>query len=148
MKEIEIKIAITSCDVSELPEDEQKLIEKAKEATSNAYAPYSKFAVGAALLLENGAFPSGTCAERSAIFYAQSQFPDSPIRKLAIAARNENGFLSEPITPCGACRQVILGIEDRYGKKIRILLYGLEKTYIVGSATDLMPLSFVDSSMR
>lgn len=159
MKEIEIKIAITSCDVSELPEDEQKLIEKAKEATSNAYAPYSKFAVGAALLLENGeivtganqenaAFPSGTCAERSAIFYAQSQFPDSPIRKLAIAARNENGFLSEPITPCGACRQVILGIEDRYGKKIRILLYGLEKTYIVGSAADLMPLSFVDSSMR
>ena len=99
MKEIEIKIAITSCDVSELLEDEKKLIEKAKEATSNAYAPYSKFSVGAALLLENGeivtganqenaAFPSGTCAERSAIFYAQSQFPDSPIRKLAIAALN------------------------------------------------------------
>lgn len=159
MKEIEIKIAIRSCDVSELPEDEQVLIEKAKNATLHAYSPYSHFSVGAALQLENGAiviganqenaaFPSGTCAERSAIFAAQSQFPDSPIIKIAIAAQNENGFLMDPITPCGACRQVILGIEDRYGKKIRILLYGSKKTYVIESAKDLMPLSFVDSSMN
>lgn len=158
MKEKEIKITIRSCDVSELTEDELRLIEEAKKATAHAFSPYSHFSVGAALLLENGktviganqenaAFPSGTCAERSAIFAAQSQFPDSPVRIIAIAAQNSNGFLPEPVTPCGACRQVILGIEDRYGKEIRILLYGTKMTYVIERASDLLPLSFVDSSM-
>ena len=102
------------------------------EATGNSYSPYSRFRVGAALLLANGteviganqenaAFPSGLCAERSAIFAAQSVYPDQPVTTLAIAAANEYGLMRDPIVPCGACRQVILEIEDRYKQPIRIL---------------------------
>ena len=115
--------------------------------------------MGAALLLgdgriviganqENAAFPSGLCAERSAIFGAQSNYPDQPVLTLAIAARNGNGFLKSPISPCGACRQVILGVEDRYKKPIRVLLYGKKGVYSLQSAKDLLPFSFVDDSMK
>ena len=97
---------------------------------------------------ENAAFPSGLCAERTAVFAAQANYPDSPIETLAIAGRNEKGVLPNPITPCGACRQVILEIEDRYKKPIKILLYGTQKIYCVRSVKDLLPLSFVDDNMR
>lgn len=115
--------------------------------------------MGAALLLENGeimiganqenaAFPSGLCAERTAIFAAQANHPELKITTLAIAARNENGLLKSPITPCGACRQVILEIEDRYKSPVRILLYGTEGVYIIKSVKDLLPLCFVDENMH
>jgi len=115
--------------------------------------------VGAACLLadgriviganqENAAFPSGLCAERSAIFAAQSNYPEQPITTLAIAARNEHGFLKSPISPCGACRQVILEIEDRYKQPVRILLYGEDGTYCFRSVKDLLPFSFVDANMK
>ena len=134
-------------------------MERALKATDNAYAEYSHFYVGAALRLadgniviganqENAAFPSGLCAERTAIFAAQANYPDQHVTALAIAARNDNGLLEEPVSPCGACRQVILGIEDRYKKPIRIMLYGKRGVYCVSSIKDLMPLSFVDSSME
>lgn len=159
MKEIELKIKITLCGLEELSDEDQELIRLAIEATNNAYAPYSKFGVGAALRLadgttviganqENAAFPSGLCAERTAIFAAQAQHPDQPITTIAIAARNENGLLADPITPCGACRQVMTGIEDRYKQPLRVMLYGTNGIYSVDSAVDLMPLSFVDSNMR
>jgi cytidine deaminase len=129
MKEQNLNIRYMVAQLSELSQQEQELVNRAKAATSNAYANYSHFYVGAALLLgdgriviganqENAAFPSGLCAERSAIFGAQSNYPDQPILTLAIAARNENGFLKSPISPCGACRQdrlvgiVALGTED------------------------------------
>ena len=97
---------------------------------------------------ENAAFPSGLCAERTAIFAAQANHPDQPITTLAIAARNVNGLLKSPISPCGACRQVVLEIEDRYQRPVRILLYGTEGIYVFESIKDLLPFSFVDANMH
>jgi cytidine deaminase len=97
---------------------------------------------------ENAAYPSGLCAERTAIFAAQANQPDQPVATLAIAARNENGLLEVPVSPCGACRQVILEIEDRYKQPIRILLYGTKGVYMVDSVKDLLPLCFVEACMR
>lgn len=159
MKQIDINISIQSYQLDELSPQDQELVQAAIKATHNAYANYSRFYVGAALRLENGkmviganqenaAFPSGLCAERTAVFAAQANYPDSPIETLAIAGRNEKGVLPNPITPCGACRQVILEIEDRYKKPIKILLYGTQKIYCVRSVKDLLPLSFVDDNMR
>ena len=159
MEQIDINISIESYQLDELSPQDQELVQAAIKATHNAYANYSRFYVGAALRLENGkmviganqenaAFPSGLCAERTAVFAAQANCPDSPIETLAIAGRNEKGVLPNPITPCGACRQVILEIEDRYKKPIKILLYGTQKIYCVRSVKDLLPLSFVDDNMR
>ena len=159
MEQIDINISIESYQLDELSPQDQELVQAAIKATKNAYANYSRFYVGAALRLENGkmviganqenaAFPSGLCAERTAVFAAQANYPDSPIETLAIAGRNEKGVLPNPITPCGACRQVILEIEDRYKKPIKILLYGTQKIYCVRSVKDLLPLSFVNDNMR
>lgn len=159
MEQIDINISIQSYQLDELSPQDQELVQAAIKATNNAYAKYSRFYVGAALRLENGkmviganqenaAFPSGLCAERTAVFAAQANYPDSPIETLAIVGRNEKDILSDPITPCGACRQVILEIEDRYKKPIKILLYGTQKIYCVRSVKDLLPLSFVDDNMR
>lgn len=159
MEQIDISIIIQSCQLDELSPRDRELVQAALAATENAYARYSRFYVGAALRLENGkvviganqenaAFPSGLCAERTAVFAAQANYPDSPIEALAVAGRNENGVLPNPITPCGACRQVILEIEDRYKKTVKILLYGTKKVYCVRSVKDLLPLSFVDDCMR
>lgn len=159
MKTIDINIKIRFCRFEELAEEDRQLVEMAIEATNNAYAKYSNFRVGAAVRLENGllmkganqenaAFPVTLCAERTAIFAAQANYPEQPITAIAIAAKNENGLLSEPITPCGSCRQVMLEIEDRYKRPLRILLYGQNGVYIVDTVKDLMPLSFVDVSMK
>ena len=93
---------------------------------------------------ENAAFPSGLCAERTALFAAQAHYPDQPVLALAIAARNAVGLTAQPVTPCGACRQVALEVEDRYQQPI----YGTEGVYVVGSMHDLVPLSFSDGAMR
>lgn len=159
MKTIDINIKIRFCHFEELAEEDRQLVEMAVEATNNAYAKYSNFRVGAAVRLENGllmkganqenaAFPVTLCAERTAIFAAQANYPEQPITAIAIAAKNENGLLGEPITPCGSCRQVMLEIEDRYKRPLRILLYGQNGVYIVNTVKDLMPLSFVDASMK
>lgn len=159
MKDIELNFRMQFCQLEELADDDRRLVEKAIAATHNSYAPYSNFHVGACLRLadgleviganqENAAFPSGLCAERSAVFAAQSMFPDKPITALAIAARNENGLTSQPVSPCGACRQVILEMEDRYKQDVRILLYGTEGVYVIPSVKSLLPLHFVDSNMR
>ena len=159
MKTINLNIAIKHCQLDELSVADRELIEQAMKATDNAYAEYSHFYVGAALRLaygriviganqENAAFPSGLCAERTAVFSAQANFPDQSIEALALVARNDNGLIDNPVTPCGACRQVLLGVEERYGLPMRILMYGKSGVYSVGSAKDLLPLSFVDSSMK
>ncbi len=93
-------------------------------------------------------FPLGLCAERTAIFAAQAQHPELSMKMLAIAARNEEGLVRMPVSPCGSCRQVILEMEERYHQPIRILLYGTEGVYAVRSVRDLLPLCFVDESMR
>ena len=159
MKKLTTAINYLLVQPDELPPAEQALVQKAVDATNNSYARYSNFHVGAACLLENGniviganqenaAFPSGLCAERTAIFAAQANHPDQPITTLAIAARNVNGLLKSPISPCGACRQVVLEIEDRYQRPVRILLYGTEGIYVFESIKDLLPFSFVDANMH
>lgn len=159
MKQLTLTINYQIAQKNELDKEDVELIDAAINATQNSYANYSHFYVGAACRLgngnviiganqENAAFPSGLCAERTAIFAAQANYPQERITTLAIAARNENGLLKQPISPCGACRQVILEIEDRYKQPVRILLYGSDGTLVVESVKDLLPFSFVDSNMR
>lgn len=159
MEHLKLEIDIDFCALEELSEEELDLVYQAANATENAYAKYSRFYVGAAVRLANGrvfigsnqenaAFPSGLCAERTAVFAAQANCPDQPVTMIAIAARNDAGLLPTPVTPCGACRQVILEVEDRYKKPIEILLYGRNGVYRIKSIKDLLPLCFIDSNMR
>ncbi len=159
MKEIKIETSIQFCQLEELEENDQQLVRKAIEATKHSYSPYSHFKVGAALRLANGmeliganqenaAYPVGLCAERTAIFAAQANYPDQPIVAIAITAANENGLVKKPVTPCGSCRQVMLEIEDRYKQPIKIFLYGTDGVYIINTIKDLMPLYFVDEAMH
>ena len=162
MKELEIKALIRECTLDELGENDRNLVELAKEATRRAYAPFSKYHVGAALLLDNGkivegsnqenaAYPSGLCAERTAIFYASSANPGMAAKKIAIAAWMdpgkdkdwEEGFQKNPVAPCGGCRQALIEYEHLYGP-IEVILYGKEKTYILPSVASLLPLAFTD----
>lgn len=159
MKQETIEIVMDVCSFDELTPEEQELVVCARTATRNSYAPYSRFHVGAAARLgdgsvaiganqENAAFPSGLCAERTAVFAAQANHPDQPITTLAIAAADAHGLRHKPVTPCGACRQVVLEVEDRYKTNVEILLAGLDGIYRLKSIKDLLPLSFVDSDMR
>ena len=159
MKEIGLHIKIHFYEMEELPKEERELVESAIAATDHAYAKYSNFRVGAAIRLsdgsvmiganqENAAFPSGLCAERTAIFAAQAQYPEKAITMLAVAARNENGLLKEPVTPCGSCRQVMLEVEDRYQQPIKVLLYGTDGVYVIDSAKDMVPLSFISENLQ
>ena len=156
MEELVLKSTIKVAQMSELTDAERSLVEQAIAATDRSYAPYSRFHVGAAILLKNGvtvigcnqenaAFPAGICAERSAIFAAGAQYPDQPVVMMAIAARNEEGeFLDDPVSPCGPCRQVLIETETRFRQPVRILLYGKRCIYIVEGIRDLMPLSFTE----
>ena len=143
----------------ELGNDDRMLLEKAIEAAGNAYAPYSRFMVGAALRLESGtivkgtnvenaAFPSGICAERSAISASVSNFPDDKPVSIAIAALTEGGLTEEPVTPCGNCRQVIAEEEARSGNQIKIILAGRKKIIVVENIRSLLPLQFSKKSIR
>ena len=153
MKELKIITNIQVLDYNELVEEDKILVDKAKAMTEKSYAPYSKFNVGAAVLLSNGkivggsnqenaAFPSGTCAERTAVYYAHSKYPDAKFHKLAIAAFQDGKFTPYPISPCGACRQAILEYEKLNGSPIKIYLYGSEKVYVVDGIGKLLPLQF------
>jgi cytidine deaminase len=159
MKDIVKSVHITLKAEEELNETEQKLIAAAKEATFRSYAPYSQFHVGASVLLANGeiitgnnqencAFPSGLCAERTTLFYANSRYPDIPVKILCIAARGTSGeFTEDPISPCGSCRQVMLETEHRFGIPMQVMLYGTTGTYCVASARDLLPVAFDKESL-
>lgn len=158
MKELTIQSIIKVYQYNELCEEDKRLIEQAKEATKRSYAPYSKFSVGAAVLLSNGeiitgtnqenaAYPSGLCAERTALFYANSSYPKEFVKKLAVAARTEKDFINSPIPPCGGCRQVILETEKRYHEPIQILLYGKNEIYVFKGVNAILPLSFDGSEM-
>ncbi len=159
MEEISRTIHIRKLTEDELSSEERQLLNAARDATYRSYAPYSRFCVGAAVLLDNGeilsgnnqencAFPSGLCAERTTLFYANSRHPDTPVTMLCIAARDSSGqFTSSPISPCGGCRQVMLETEHRFAKPIRILLYGTDGIYIVNSARDLLPVEFDSDSL-
>ena len=159
MKELTITAVLNVYKFEELTEADRTLLQAAMDATKRSYAPYSKFSVGAAARLnndvivtgtnqENAAYPSGLCAERTTLFYANSQYPDQAVATLAVAARTERDFLDAPIPPCGACRQVILETEKRFNQPMRILLYGKEEVDEVKSIRDLLPLSFDGSEME
>lgn len=160
MNNLQININITEfADTSELNENYAKLVTNAKEAVFSAYAPYSEFNVGAAVLLENGeiitgtnqensAYPSGLCAERVAMFYANSKYPDTPVKALAVCAFHNGNYLKLPTPPCGSCRQVILETEIRFKKPIDVILYGTDKILLFKSAKDLLPLSFSDDYLK
>lgn len=158
MKEYNLTAKMRSYQWDELSAEQQALIQVAKEQTNHSYCPYSHFHVGAAALLgngevirgcnqENAAYPSGLCAERSALFAAGAQYPEQPVIRLAIACFTGGHFTKEPGSPCGACRQVMTETEHRYGGKMEVLLYGENETYVFESAADLLPLVFVKENL-
>ena len=154
MEQLELKTCITACQLEELSPAEQHLVSLAIEATQRSYAPYSHFCVGAAVLLENGveiigcnqenaAYPSGLCAERTAVFYAQSRYPEARILKLCIIGKTASDIYSKGVcAPCGACRQVILEAEYRNGAPIEILLPSQQGIYVINGISTLLPFGF------
>ena len=159
MKELKQEVIIRKYKFEELTDSDKRLIEAAIEATKRSYAPYSHFHVGVAAMLddgtivtgsnqENAAYPSGLCAERTALFHAGSEYPDKAVTTLAIAASNCDGLTEQPVTPCGACRQVMLEAEQRYHRPIRMLMYGTSCIYETRGTKDLLPLSFGIESME
>ncbi len=154
MKNLTITIPYTEALLNELDAAQRQLVELAIEATGRAYAPYSHFCVGAAIRLDNGeivtganqenvAFPSGTCAERSACYYAGATYPNARFEAIAVAARGTDGELtSVPTAPCGACRQALLEYETLAGQDVQVLLAGAESVYIVPSVKALLPFHF------
>ena len=127
MRELKIVTEVKVYKYAELPDEYRKAVDAAKAAAMKAYAPYSGFHVGAAVLLDNGEAVSGNNQE--------------------IASHTGGTFTDEPVTPCGACRQVLLETEGRYGRDIRILLYGEKHIYMINSARELLPLSFAKESL-
>lgn len=134
------------------PEEYNDLCEEAIKATGRSYSIYSKFSVGAALLLDNGvvltgtnqenvAYPSGTCAERTVLFYAGSTYPDIGVKALAIAACYHGALTGTFTPPCGACRQVMAEVIKRYGKDFDVILIGQQETVAL-KASALLPFSF------
>ncbi|KAF2340000.1 cytidine deaminase [Flavobacterium tistrianum] len=155
MKEINITSSFTIFDnLNELPAEIQDLMNQAVEIRKKAYAPYSKFKVGAALLLDNGkvilgsnqenaAYPSGLCAERTAIFYAGSAYPEAKILKMAITAASDTNQTTAPIPPCGSCRQSIAEYEIKQDTPIEIFFMGeIGEIYKSSSLKNLLPLMF------
>lgn len=158
MKKQKMSFELTIFDtLSELLEDDQTLLLKAVAVRKNAYAPYSNFQVGAAVLLENGktvignnqenaSYPSGLCAERVAVFQAGALYPNVSIHTVAISATSKNFVVDSPAAPCGNCRQSMLEYERRQEKPIKLLLMGeTGKIFQCNSISDILPLGF-DSS--
>lgn len=144
----------------ELETGDRSLVQAAMEATDGSHSPYSGFRVGAAVLLEDGtvitgsnqenaAYPSGLCAERTALFAAGHSHPGKAVTAMAIAARNADGFTAQPITPCGACRQVMAEFEQESGRAIRFILYGTDGTMVIdGGTSAILPFCFGAESMK
>ncbi|CAL2102154.1 Cytidine deaminase [Tenacibaculum sp. 190130A14a] len=158
MKKIDFTASATIYDdVSQLSSEDQMLMNKAVEARQKAYAPYSKFNVGAALLLDNGevilgnnqenaAYPSGMCAERVAIWKAGSEYPGIKVKKIAITAASTNSKVDKPVGPCGACRQTLSEYEINQKEPMEVLFMGeVGKIVKTESLLSLLPFSF-DSS--
>ncbi|PLX16037.1 MAG: cytidine deaminase [Salinivirgaceae bacterium] len=144
--------------IEKLPEQDQKLLKEAIQTAKKAYAPYSLFNVGAAVLLENNqivtgnnqenaAYPSGLCAERVALFYANANFPDQKVTSIAIVALKNDELIDHVVTPCGSCRQAMLETEIRFNSPIRIIMGGKNGFWVVPKAQYMLPLSFTGDSL-
>ena len=150
----EIKIAYLEYEsLDHLENEDRDLAEAAIQATESSYAPYSKFNVGAAVRLDNGiivkgsnqenaAYPSGTCAERTAMFYASATYPQNSMTAIAIAASQSGVLCNNPVTPCGACRQVMAQYQTKSGIPMKVLLIGAQKIWKFEKVDDLLPLIF------
>lgn len=158
MKKSNINIEITEKDFSELNPEEMELVNAAREIAVSAYAPYSQFRVGAALRLksgkivtgsnqENAAYPSGLCAERTALFYTGANFPDDPVEALAVTAMRQDNLYAAVAAPCGGCRQVLLETADRQGYPFPVYLAGPDSVKIVQDCRQLLPINFDASSL-
>jgi cytidine deaminase len=146
--------------LEDLDSESKYLTHKAKDAASHAYAPYSRFLVGAAVLLEDGtiitgtnqenaAYPSGMCAERVALFAAAALHPEKQITKIAVIAKRKGGKEILPATSCGPCRQVMLEFEQRQEKMIEVVMQSQEHKWIKApSAESLLPFSFTKASLE
>jgi cytidine deaminase len=155
MKNVEILCRLTEYDdPSQMDEKDRHLIEEAKESMKSAYAPYSHFNVGAAVLLENGkiirgnnqenaAYPVGLCAERVAIFSAGANYPGIAVKAIAVTARSDHFHVDRPVPPCGACRQAISEYEHRFNNKIKMIMTGETGKVITSeSIENLLPFQF------
>lgn len=159
LKEIIIKYEEYDTEDS-LSSDDYSLVNEAKIAMKNSYAPYSEFHVGASLILDNGiiirgnnqensAYPSGLCAERVALFHAKSTYPEAAIMAMAITSSTENFNTEGPVAPCGSCRQVIAETEKRQTNKIRIIMTGENRvTKIVDGIDSLLPMKFQEDRLK
>ena len=154
MTEKTLTTTIQVLDYSDLTAAESELANRAKEATGGSYAPYSHFHVGAAIKLENGviikganqenAAFSGICGERSAFYNAGANYPGVDVTVVAIAARDDKGFVDEPCSPCGLCRQAMLEFEKNSKHPITVLLVGEKCIYRLPSVASLLPLCFTE----
>jgi len=161
MNLVDLHIQIEEYDqISELQSTDRELLEKAWDACDSAYAPYSKFNVGAAVLLANGeivsgnnqenaAYPSGLCAERVAMYYASAKYPGIAMKAIAVAVKSEIVQLDEPASPCGSCRQVMAEYEHLYDSKMRVILGSPHtKIQILNGIDNLLPLSFYAEGLK
>ena len=161
MKQTSIHIPVQIFpDFKSLEARDAELFESARKATSDAYAPYSKFRVGVAIRLENGqiitgsnqenaSFPAGICAERVTLSAASAVFPGIAVTDLALTYINESGNSNQPISPCGICRQTLAEYEQRFGQSIRLILGGFSgEIYIINRATDLLPFAFSSQELK
>lgn len=147
-------------NLSELPEEQQWLLNEAREVTDNAYAPYSHFQVGAVARLANGqivagsnqenaSFPVGLCAERVLLASASSLFPKVPIQTIAVSYKSDGQKSDHPISPCGICRQSLQEFEARVGHPVELILGGMEgPVYVIDSASRLLPLAFTSEELK
>ncbi|MBO7492482.1 MAG: cytidine deaminase [Bacteroidales bacterium] len=154
MKTLELTSKIFEYEREELPHDVAMLLAKAEDAAKRAYSPYSRFQVGAAILLNNGevitgsnqenaVYPCGLCAERTAAFAASAKYPEVPFSKIAITAINPDEPLSIPVSPCGSCRQVLYEYEQKFNQPIEVILSGQTgPIYILHCVADLLPYTF------
>ena len=150
----EIKISYTEYDsIEELDSLDRSVAEAAISAATTSYAPYSKFNVGAAVMLddgeiisgsnqENAAFPSGLCAERTTMFYANAHRPEKAMVKIAIAGGPNGTLCKTPVSPCGACRQVMAQYQAKSGKPMQVILVGSDKIWKFGKVDDVLPFIF------
>ncbi len=161
MKKIKLETTATLYeDYSSFSDEEKLLFSKAREACHDAYAPYSKFYVGAAVLLENGiilkgnnqenaAYPSGLCAERVALFYASATYPTIPVKAIAVTVHYNGSDLEDIVSPCGACRQVMAEYEHKSGKPIVLyLLSANEQVCQIDSIKDTLPFLFTADILK
>ena len=156
-KKLEITYSEYS-SVDELPQNDANLLNAAIEALNGSYAPYSNFNVGAAVQLDNGvivkgsnqeniAYPSGLCAERTALFSAHANYPQNKIVSIPLTSSQHGVLLATPPFPCGACRQVMAQTQTRNGSPLRIIIGGSDKIFVFNSVESLLPFIFASEEV-